>query len=208
MPRDLDCTRLVASSLLPRSKTFSTQPKFSVWMRRESLKDDSQIRFEDTKKFLMRERVWCHEILIPCCTSVLLLSIFFDFPQLALKSLYFSVALCEGWLWFFLIRISELKSSSTKWQSPSQNWSMARNNHPFLANWTDWEVSFHFLLWLLSSLSVHLSFGFTAPFGRSSASFESSFIHSLSLPVLSKTQLLVAFSLHAGALSHWHSLPQ
>ena len=126
-----------------------------------------------------------------------------------------SVALYQCWLWLFLIRCWKLKNSFTKWQSPSQNWSVARNNHPFLANWTEWAISSHYLLWLLSSLSVHLSLGSTAPFIRPSASFENSFFLSLhltmptvSLSVLPKTQLQKAFSLHAGALSLWHSLPQ
>ena len=74
-----------------------------------------------------------------------------------------------------------------------------------------WSHSFQFCLLFSSSLSLMLSC--TVPLGSTSAFLE--FLHSLSLslPVLSKTQLFVAFSLHAGALTLtlttsigiWHS---
>ena len=54
------------------------------------------------------------------------------------------------------------------------------NNHSFLANWPDWALSSHYLLWLSNSLSVHFSLDSTAPCGRPSASLE--FIHSVIPP--------------------------
>ena len=50
VPRDLDCTRLGDRSLLPWSKKVLTQPKFCIWMIRQTLTDDSQVRIEDTIK--------------------------------------------------------------------------------------------------------------------------------------------------------------
>ena len=69
-----------------------------------------------------------------------------------------------------------------KWQSPTKIWGVDQPNQSFLANWTDWEVSSHYSLWRLSSLSEHLSLGSTARFGRPSASIRCpSFSHSTSL---------------------------
>ena len=99
---------------------------------------------------------------------------------LDLKSFCFSAPLCEGWLWLLLICCSKLKDSSTKWQSHSQSWGVKQQNHAFRANWTDWVLSLHYLLWLLDNLSVHLSLDSTAPFGRASASV--TFLHSLNPP--------------------------
>ena len=94
VPRDLDCTVQFSRSLMQGSKKVSTQPKFPIWMRRETLRDDNQIRIRDTKNYiLMRERVWCHEILTPCYTTVLFLSIFFDFSSTTFE---ISLFLCSS----------------------------------------------------------------------------------------------------------------
>ena len=184
--------------------------------KRNAQRWQSNTNWRRKKDMMMRERVWCHEILIPFYAIVLFLSIFFDFSSNALKNLPVTLFLCakvDFGCARFVVR--KLKNSSTKGQSPSQNWSVARNNHPLLANGTDSALSSHYSLWLLDILPDHLSLGSTAPFGRPSASFENSFILSLllttpavSLSVLSKTQLQKAFSLHVGALSHWHSPAQ
>jgi hypothetical protein len=106
-----------------------------------------------------------------------------------------------------------LKNYPTKWQSPCQIWRVKQQNQSFLANGTDWAVSSPYLLWLLSSLPVHLALGSTTPIGRPSASFKNSCIlpfrltmPAASLSVLSKTQLQKAFSVHAGALTHTTSI--
>ena len=136
------------------------------------------------KKFLlMRKKVWCQEMLLPSCKIMLFLSNFFDFLSTTLELsvfLYFSVPQCQGWIWLFSIRGSKLNNLSTKRQSPCQIWIVEQQNHPFFANWTDWVLSLHSLLWLLDNLSVHLSLDSTAPFGRPSASVK--FLHSLTLP--------------------------
>ena len=69
-----------------------------------------------------------------------------------LKLLNFSVPLCEGWLWLFLIRCSKLQKSFRKCQSPAQIWGVKQKNHSFLTNWINWTLSSHYLLWLLGSL--------------------------------------------------------
>ena len=106
------------------------------------------------------------------------------------------------------------------------HWRVEQKNYSFLINWPAWAFCSEHLFRLTAVLSVHLcisvslprllSFlGFNAPLGRPSASLE--FLQSLvpphyacciSLPVLTKTQLQMAFSLHAGALSVSHSPPQ
>ena len=100
--------------------------------------------------------------------------------QLHWKSLYFSVPLYEDWLWLFVIRRSKLKNSSTKCQSPSQNWSVVKKNHPFLADRTDGALRSHYSLWLSDILPDHPSVGSTTPIGWPSASLE--FFHSLIPP--------------------------
>ena len=85
-PWNLDSILLPWRSLLPWSQKVSTQPKFSIWTIRETLRDDSQLRIGDTKKYiLIRERIWCHEILIACYTTVLFLSNFFDLSSTAFE---------------------------------------------------------------------------------------------------------------------------
>ena len=207
VPRNLHCTRLISSNLLPWSKKVSSQPKFCIWMRRETLRDESQPWIGDTKKLvLMRKKVWCHELLIPCCATVLFLSIFLDFSSTALKiSLLLSspvrrVNLVVVDLLFKIEEFLREMAISLK------NCRVKQQNQSFGANWTDWTLSSHYLLWFSDNLSVHLSLGSTAPFGRPSASSENSIILSLclsnpavSLSVLSKTQHQKVFSLNAGA---------
>ena len=127
-----------------------------------------------------------------------------------LKFLNFSVPLCEGWLWLFLIRCSKLQKSFRKSQSPAQIWRVKQQNHSFLANWINWTLSSHYLLWLLGSLKnkslpwFHFSlwsvFGLLRIQSLSHSTLLSLFHLCLTL---SKTQLQKAFSLYAGALSLW-----
>ena len=82
-----------------------------------------------------------------------------------------------GRCWFVFVR---------NWIMPPEmaislkNCRVEQQNQSFLSNWTAWAISSHCSLWLLSSLSVHLSLGSTAPFGRPSASLK--FFHSLIPP--------------------------
>ena len=56
--------------------------------------DDSETRIGGTKNLNCDEKkVWCHEILISCCTTVLFLSIFFDFSSTVFKNLSISLFL-------------------------------------------------------------------------------------------------------------------
>ena len=106
-------------------------------------------------------KCWSLVVQLSCSCRFSLIS-----HQLHLKSLYFSAPRCEGWLRLFFIRRSKLKNSCKNWLSPSQNWSVARNNQSFLANWTDSALSSHYSLWLLDILPDHLYLGSTAPFSR------------------------------------------
>ena len=140
----------------------------------------------------MRERVWCHEMLISCCVIVLFSSIFFDFSS---TTFAISLFLCSSvWRLTLVVFYSSFKltNSSTKWQSPSQIWSVAQNNHPFLVKGTAWALSSHYSIWLLDILPDHLSLGSTAPLGRPLASFENSFIRFESIQWMS----LFILSLH------------
>ena len=74
-----------------------------------------------------------------------------------------------------------------------------QKNHSFLANWSDWALSSHYLLWLEGSLSVHLALSSTAPFGRPSASLD--FLHSLTPP-----HYACRISLRMLVLSHSNTL--
>ena len=134
------------------------------------------------------------------------LSLVFDWLWIRSVSLQL---LFNRWL-FLLIVGSKLKNSLRKWQSPphpSRDIIVSQKSDTIRASILNiWSHSFVVCLLISSSLSIMLSC--IVPLGSTSASLE--FLHSLSLslPILSKTQLHKAFSLHAGALSLWHSLPQ
>ena len=119
-------------SPLPRWKQISTRTQFSIWMIREMVNDDDEACIGDTKKIiLMRKKMWCHAISIPCCESVIFLLNFFEFCWTALEIsvfLYFSVPQCEGWLWLLLICCSKLQNSFRKWQSPCEIWTVEQLN--------------------------------------------------------------------------------
>ena len=112
--------------------------------------------------------------------------------------------------WLFLLIVgSKLKNSLRKWQSPLHP---SRDISLFLRKRTGFVPKFwildHTLSWFVCS-SIHVCLSCpVAQFHlvplRPPSNF---FIHTLSLPVLSKTQLQMAFSLHAGALSLCHSRP-
>ena len=94
----------------------------------------------------------------------------------------------ERWFWSLLIRGSKLKNSSTKWQSP---WRIVQLNRRIILSLQDDMIcpsvmiicsyTWIFCLFICASLSL-----FHSPRHNSKK----------------------AFSLHAGALSLWHSLPQ
>ena len=168
-------------------KKVSAQPKFSIEMGSETLGDDSQPWIGDTKKILvMRKRYGAAKY----WSLVLELSSSFRFSLIShplhLKSLYFSLPLCEGWIWLLFIPSSELKNPCLKWQSPSQIWRVKQQNHPFLANCTNSAPSSHYFDSFLDNLTGPLFLGSNVPFGRPSASVENSFVLSLFLLYLSQ----------------------
>ena len=87
VPRDLDCTLLVdRRSLLPRSKKVSTQNLLaSRWW-------DNLMKEYDCRK--------CWSLVVKLCCSCRLSLIS---HQLHLKSLNFSLPLCEGWIWLLFV---------------------------------------------------------------------------------------------------------
>ena len=161
-------------------KKVSTQPKFSIWMRRETVRDDSQPWIGDRKKFNCDEKrcgaTKCWTFAVQLSFSCL---ISLNFRQLDLKSLYFSLPLCEGWILLSLIRGSKSKNASLKWQSPCQIRRVEQQNQSVLANCSDCTLNSHYPLWLLDTLPVHLPPWFHC--ALRSASFEK-FLHSLTLP--------------------------
>ena len=116
-------------------------------MIRETLRDDSETRIGDTKKYiLMRERIWCHGRWIPCYTTLL----FFLSHLFNLSSNTFELSLFLCLLWAnadagcLLIRCSKWKNSTTKWQSCSQ----------ILKSWTAKSIFGCRLNWLRSQFSL------------------------------------------------------
>ena len=160
------------------------------------------------KLILMSERMWCHEMVDPLLNNCPVFFVgFLWFIINCVWTLDFSVPLCECWLWSLLSRLSILKNSSTEWQSSFQNGSVAWNNHHFLANWTDWVLSSHYLLWLLDILPDYISLGSTEPFGL----LENSSILSLHLTLPAAVQSTTAEGVLSWcwcSLSVWPSLPQ
>ena len=109
---------------------------------RETVNYDNEKWIGDTKKIiLMRKKVWCHAISIPCCESVIFWLNSFEFCWTAFEMsvfLYFSVPQCEGWLWLlFDLLFENWTNSCRKWQSPSQIWLVEQQNHAFSCqlNW-------------------------------------------------------------------------
>ena len=119
VPRNLDSTLLPWRSILPWPKNVSIQPKFSIWRLRETLRDDSETRIGDTKKYQILKKEYdatkCSSLVVqlPCSRRISLIC-----RRQPLKSVYFSVSLCESWLYLFSVHRLKLKNSPTKWQSP------------------------------------------------------------------------------------------
>ena len=115
VPRDLDCTLLVDRSLLPRSKQVSTQPKFSIWMRRETLRDDIQIRLKDTKSYPDERKgvvPWNSDpLLYNCPAFVDVLWFLINCIKNLSISLFFCAKVDSGCSWFVV----------QNWQIPSRN---------------------------------------------------------------------------------------
>ena len=102
VPRNLHCTRLADRSLLAWSKKFSTHPKISIWMIRETLRDDSETRIRDEKN----PEEWNGMLWLPVNVSSL--------NRLSFSLFLFTRTLT---LWSLLLRRSRLKNSSTNWES-------------------------------------------------------------------------------------------
>ena len=129
----------------------------------------------------MRERMSYHEKVGPLLYSCpVVLSIFFDFSSTAFEISLFHCSSVRWLTWVVLDSSFKIKEFRHKMVTSSQNWSVARNNHSFLATWTDWALSSHYSLWLLGMFHDHPTLGSTAPSGRPSASLD--FLHSLTPP--------------------------
>ena len=133
---------------------------------------------------LNRHMAWCecHEIWIQRSFNILFLTHLCQLPLYSISQPVFRKS----------------KYSFTKCQS---FWKVEVNNPSFNEKWLDLAVSSQHLLRLFAILSIQLFFSVSR-------------IHSFTMPAVnlsicqSKTRLQKAFSLHAGALSLWHSLPQ
>ena len=110
VPRNLDCTRLGDRSPLPWSKEVWTQPKFSIWMIRETFRDDSQIRIRDKK---INPDGWKGMLWLPVNVSWLNLSLFLAFP------LHSNVDTAR---YYFAVR----------------NWRISPKNGNLVEEWTSW----------------------------------------------------------------------
>ena len=99
VPRDRDCTHLVDCSLLSRSKNSQRSRNFpSEWEEKHS---EMIIKYElETQKYIS----WCVRGYGDTTCSSLVVHLTYSCPfslishQLQLKSLYFSLLLCEGWI--------------------------------------------------------------------------------------------------------------
>ena len=155
--RNLDCSRLGDRSLLPWSKIVSTQAKFFIWIIRATFRDDNRIRIGDTKKYIvMRERVWCHEILILCFTTGLFLLIFFVFSSTRFEISLFSCTSVRGLTLVVADSSFEIEEFLHKMAISLKNCRFKQQNHSFLANWPDSRSSSHNPLWFLENWPVHL----------------------------------------------------
>ena len=170
-------------------------------MRRETLRDLSRTRIGDTKKWSWWQKlVWWNEMLIPCCKLSCSCRNSSICHQLPLKSLYFSIRLCEGWLWLFLRRRSKLNNSSRKWQSPAKNWIVEQLNRIIILSLSIELIECWVLIICCDTWIICLFISLLVPLrplvGLRPPSKIPSFSHSVSLClILSKTQHLVAFSL-------------
>ncbi len=178
VPRDLDCTLL-----LSKTEVFCLDEKNvnsnEIWYpddKGNAERWHSNTNWRHKKNYpVEKKRVvqWnVDPLLWNCLVLVEFLRIIFHYLWNLSVSLLLCVKVALG-CW-------KLKNASIKWQSPSQIGGVKQQNHTFLANWTDSALSSHSLLWLLASLSVHISLDSTAPCGRPSASLE--FLPSLTLP--------------------------
>ena len=97
VPRNLDCTHLVDGSLLSGFENVSTQPMFSIWMRRETCREDNQTRIGDTKN-----KFWWEKGAVPQNAELLLYNcpILVEFLWCVMNCIWtLSVPLFGIWLW-------------------------------------------------------------------------------------------------------------
>ena len=115
VPRNLDCTRPGDRSLLSWSKKVSTQPKFPIWMRRETLRDDSLILVGDIKNYPDERKVvvpWNIDPLFwKCPVLVEFLWFVFNYIRNLSTSLFLCANIEFGCYWFVL----------QNWRIPHQN---------------------------------------------------------------------------------------
>ena len=150
VPRDLDCTHLVNRRLLPWSSKVSTQPKFSIWMIRKTLRDDSQIRIGYTKKFNIDDwKVWC------ACPWLLVNWI----------RLCFSLFLWSRTLTLFVVDSSgfKIKEFLHKMAISLKSGRVKQSNHPSLADLPNQALSSQHLLRFLGIVSDHLCIPVSLP---------------------------------------------
>ena len=139
-------------------------------------------------------------MLIPCCTTVLFLSNFFDFSSTAFQ---ISLFLCSPVRRLTLAALDlsfKIEELLHKMAISFSELKVEQHNHSFLARWHDLPISSDPLLWFLSILSVHPCLSPTVPLrplvGLRPASKFASFSHSFSF-ILSFRLTMPAVSLPA-----------
>ena len=120
-------------------------------------------------------------MLIPCCTTVLFLSTFFDFSSTAFEISLFLRSSVRRLTLVVLDSLLKIEKILSEMAISLKNCRVKQQNHSLLANCTNSALSSDNFVSLFDNLSVHLSLGSNASFGRPSASFEYSFILSLCL---------------------------
>ena len=131
---------------------------------RGTVNEYNDTRIGDTKRLNCDyEKMWFNERLIPSCTVFQFLSIFFDFSSTALKISLFLSSLVRRLTLVVLDSSFKTEGLLYNMTTASQIWRVEHQDQSFFTNGTDWTLSSHFSLWLLSSLSVYLSLSYTGP---------------------------------------------
>ena len=146
MPQNFDCTLLHSRSLLPRSKRISTQPQFSIWLMRETVNEDNETQIGDTKNLSVIKKGVVNERLIPFCTIVHFLSIFFDFSSTALEISLFLSSLVRRLNLVAVDSSLNIAEFLHKMAMSLKNCRIKQQNHSFLANCTNSALSSHYFV--------------------------------------------------------------
>ena len=120
--------------------------------KRNAQRWQSNTNWRRKKDMMMREKVWCHEILIPCYTTVLLSSIFFDFSSTAFEISLFLCSSVRRLTLFVLDSSLEIEEFLHKMETSFSGLKRYTQLSSFSCHWTHWSLSFHYSLWLLKLL--------------------------------------------------------